>query len=284
MSVCAMTPANDAEAFLHATLARQSESMARHDFAGREVWIKKAGPRNPRWRYRLQGLIATVLRLETLRPVMNLGGPAAIAHEARRLNELAALGLRVPELLAQDAHGLMIADLGAPGRPARNLLVHLAQDARESLPALARTWRRGLEAIGQVHARGSYLSQAFARNLVVCADGEIAFIDFEDDPGATLTLAACQARDWLSYLHSSALYLDALDGFEAARAPWHAMLAAAQPATREALRLSTARMAWLRHLPASPRWGTDTARLRAAARFLAAMQALEAQGPQASTR
>jgi hypothetical protein len=277
MSAFATTPAKDAEAFLHATLARQSESMARHEFAGREVWVKKAGPRNPRWRYRLQGLIATVLRLETLRPVMNLGGPAAIAHEARRLNELAALGLRVPELLAQETHGLMIADLGTRDQPARNLLVHLAQAARESPVALLAVWRRGLDAIATVHARGSYLSQAFARNLVVCADGEIAFIDFEDDPGATLTLAACQARDWLSYLHSSALYLDALDGFEAARAPWHALLAAAQPGTREALRLSTTRMAWLRHLPASPRWGTDTARLRAAARFLAAMRAPEAR-------
>ena len=75
-------------------------------------------------------------------------------------------------------------------------------------------------AIAAVHARGAYLSQAFARNLMHCPDGVIGFIDFEDDPGETLSIAECQARDWLSYLHSTALPLRA-SSCRACRLPRH---------------------------------------------------------------
>ena len=40
------------------------------------------------------------------------------------------------------------------------------------------------------------------------SDGKnISFLDFEDDPSEVLTHAQCQARDWLCYIHSTALIL-----------------------------------------------------------------------------
>jgi hypothetical protein len=115
-----------------------------------------------------------------------------------------------------------------------------------------------------VHATGSSLSQAFARNLVRCPDGIVGYIDFEDDPAASLPLAQCQARDVLCYVHSTALYLRESGALEAARPLWAAWLAQRSPAARGVLATSIGRMAWLRHLPQSRRLGRDLQRARAA--------------------
>ncbi|MGA0572276.1 hypothetical protein ACO2Q9_16265 [Variovorax sp. VNK109] len=271
-----MPDSNDPAAFLRATLPAQRAGIARHVTGGRTVWLKKAGPRNPRWRYWLLGALAGAFRLDVLSPVMNLGGEDAIAHEARRLRELAALGLRVPQVLAEQADGLLLSDLGdhrpagsAGAAPVDTMLGEIAAAARRGPADALFTWKLGLDAIADVHARGSYLSQAFARNLVLCPDGRIGFIDFEDDPGHSLDLAHCQARDWLSYMHSTAMYLVQVDGVAAAVPLWHGVLSREAAEVRQAIDEAAARMRWLRRLPQGPRWGTDTRRLRSAALFFA---------------
>ncbi len=130
--------------------------------------------------------------------------------------------------------------------------------------AVLRLWLQGLRAIELVHNQGTCLSQAFARNLVRCPDGVLGFIDFEDDPLASLPLALCQARDALCYVHSTALYLREAGALPEARAIWAHWLAE-QPAALGALLATTAqRLAWLRHLPQDRRWGRDLQRARAA--------------------
>lgn len=255
-------------AFLRETLPVQQGGMKRHRFKDETVWLKKAGPRNPRWGYALLGLVAGLLRLDVLRPVMNLGGPEAIRHEARRLRELAALGLRVPAVLAEQEDGLLLADLGTPDIEVDTMLGHVSIAAdRHGPDETLKQWQRGLDAIALVHARGSYLSQAFARNLVSCPDGVVGYIDFEDDPGASLTLAQCQARDWLSYVQSTAVYLLEAGALAGAHARWQTMLRTQAPDVRASLNRTARRMGWLRRLPQGRRWGRDTARLRAAALF-----------------
>ena len=260
--------APDYAAFLRTTLVQQRTPIASHRLGAERVWLKKAGPRHGPLRYHLLALIAGILRLDVLTPVPNPGGDAAIATEARRLGELTIAGLRVPHVLAQQADGLLISDLGQSGRPALVLHERLDHAAALGPAALLAAWRDGLDAIAAVHARGTWLSQAFARNLVQCPDGVIGYIDFEDDPGQTLAPAECQARDWLSYLHSTAALIDAAAP-HAAGAHWQDALAAASPAVQHRLEVATRRMRWLRHLPASRRWGRDTQRVRAVARLLA---------------
>jgi len=210
---------------------------------------------------------AGLLRLDVLTPVPNPGGEAAIATEARRLRALGAAGLRVPAVLAQQPDGLLISDLGESGRPPIVLQERLDHAAAAGPSALLAVWREGLDAIANVHAHGTYLSQAFDRNLVQCPDGRIGYIDFEDDPGETLPLAECQVRDWLSYLHSTAMLVRAASS-QAAGVHWHAALAEADDEVRERLALAARRMRWLRHLPSGRRWGRDTQRSRAVARLL----------------
>ncbi|MDM0036521.1 hypothetical protein QTI33_30610 [Variovorax sp. J22P271] len=254
--------------FLRLTLPQQDKAVASHRFGSERVWLKKAGPRHGKLRYHLLAAIAGALRLDVLKPVPNPGGEAAIAIEAERLRQLGAAGLRVPAVLAQQADGLLISDLGQSGRPPVVLQERLDQAAAAGPVALLATWREGLAAIAVVHARQTYLSQAFDRNLVACPDGTIGYIDFEDDPGETLPLAECQARDWLSYLHSTAMLVDAASP-HAAAAQWHEVLDQASEDVRDRLAIAAGRMRWLRHLPAGRRWGRDTQRVRAVARLLA---------------
>lgn len=260
--------AEDYAEFLRTALPQQAKAVASHRFRSERVWLKKAGPRHGKLRYHVLAAISHLLRLDVLAPVPNPGGEAAIEIEARRLRQLGTAGLRVPTVLAQQADGLLISDLGESGRPPVVLQERLDHAAAAGPVALLATWHEGLAAIAMVHARQAYLSQAFDRNLVQCPDGTIGYIDFEDDPGETLPLAECQARDWLSYLHSTAMLVDAASP-HAAEAHWHAVLDQASADVRDRLAVAARRMRWLRHLPAGRRWGRDTQRVRAVASLLA---------------
>ncbi|MDM0115584.1 hypothetical protein QTI66_25770 [Variovorax sp. J22R133] len=273
----------DYASFLQVTLPQQAKAVSSHRFGAERVWLKKAGPRHGKARYHLLALVAGLFRLDVLRPVPNPGGEAAIEIEARRLRQLGAAGLRVPTVLAQQADGLLISDLGESGRAPVVLQERLDQAAAAGPAALLAVWREGLDAIAHVHAHDAYLSQAFDRNLVQCPDGVIGYIDFEDDPGETLGLAECQVRDWLSYLHSTAALVHAAAP-HAAGGHWHAVLADASDVVRERLAVAARRMRWLCHLPKSRRWGRDTQRVRAAARLLARWYSLNGKTFVAPTR
>jgi tRNA A-37 threonylcarbamoyl transferase component Bud32 len=263
-------PPDSFAAFLAQSLPAQRRNVARHLLPGGDaVWVKKAGPSHGPWRYWLLDGLARLLRLDVLRPVPNPGGEAAIAQEARRLRTLAALGLRVPAVLAQQPDGLLLADLGTAGLPGQSLWDELASASHLGATAILGPWQDGLSAIGRVHAQGSYLSQAFARNLVRCADGVIGYIDFEDDPLATLPLTHCQARDWLSYLHSTAQLLADAGALQEAAVLWQEQVATASAAVQAELAHGRRRMGWMQRLPVDRRWGGDLQRLGAAARLLA---------------
>lgn len=254
----------DYAAFLQQQLALQQPNVARYVLNEEQVWLKKAGARHGMGRYRVLGALARLTRLEVLRPVPNLGGTAAIAIEARRLRDLAARGLRVPELLAQQDNGLLLRHLGRPGEPAPSLGDEMQAAIPQGPEAVQTLWQQGLNALQQVHAKGTCLSQAFARNLVRCPDGVVGFIDFEDDPTSVLPLEHCQVRDVLCFVHSTALNLRESDGLDTARPLWAAWLAVQPPAVQATLGRSVTRMAWLRHLPQSRRLGRDLQRARAA--------------------
>ena len=84
---------------LAAFAAKQKANIACYELSdGLVVWIRKAGARNPAWRYALLGMITKPLRLGVLKPVPNLGGEKAIAVEEKRLRELKAAGISVPEV------------------------------------------------------------------------------------------------------------------------------------------------------------------------------------------
>ena len=264
----------DYAAFLDQQLPLQEPPIASYQIDGEQVWIKRAGPGIGPWRYRLLGLLAGLLQLPALRPVPNRGGREAVATEVRRLHDFQARGLRAPEVLAARGEGFLMRHLGRPGQDMPSLGNEIHRAVPQGAAPVLALWRLGLDAIARVHAQGTCLSQAFARNLVRDAEGVVAYVDFEDDPAAALPLATCQVRDALCYAHSTAIYLRECGALDEARALWADWLQ--QPGHsaewRAELEMTVRRLGWLRHLPQDRRWGRDAQRLRAAYDLMVAPQ------------
>lgn len=260
----------DYGAFLQQHLPTQPHAVMAHVLGGEQIWIKRAGAPHGTGRYRAMAVLAGLLRLPVLRPVPNPGGTAAIATEVRRLTDLAARGVRVPVVLAAQRDGFAMRHLGRTGEETHSLgneIDHAVQ-AGDTAAVLA-LWQQGLDTLAHVHRQGTCLSQAFARNLVRCPDGEVACIDFEDDPASVLPLPVCHVRDALCYAHSTAIYLHQSGTLAEGRERWAAWVAQGSTEMREVLATSVRRMGWMRQLPASRKLGRDLQRVRAAYDLLA---------------
>ncbi len=254
----------DYAAYLRQQLAQQQFNVASYRLGDEQVWLKKAGAPHGPGRYRAMAALAALLRLEVLRPVPNPGGRQAIATEVRRLRDLDARGLRVPSVLAAQDEGFLMRHLGRPAQHTPSLGNEIDAAVSAGPAAVLALWQQGLVAIAQVHARGTCLSQAFARNLVRCPDGVVGYIDFEDDPAAVLPLPVCHARDALCYAHSTAIYLRQVGALDDARAMWSAWLSSGSAELLAVMTASIQRMGWMRYLPQSRRLGRDMQRVRAA--------------------
>ena len=258
-------PSLDYDAFLKAHLPLQAKNIQRYEWDGHWFWIKRTGPLVPAWRYHILRVLRWMLDEPVLGPVVNHGGREAIATEIRRLKELGARGIRVPALLAECEDGFAMSHLGQPGEDVHSLGNVIRAVVPNGPDAILPLWHQGLAMIDQVHRSGAVLSQAFARNMVICPDGELACVDFEDDPQAVLPLAVCQVRDALCYAHSTAIYLSHAGALQQARAEWRQWLAQPERSAEFHAVLSNTlrRMRWLRFLPANRKLGRDTERLRA---------------------
>lgn len=173
---------------------------------GQRAWRKTYAEGGHRRRIAALRWVARRLGANALLAPIPLTAERACRTEQAMINRLAALGVRVPPLLQVGERELLLGDLG----PTLAVVLRAEPDAgtRRDLVAL------GLGAIGEVHARGGYLSQAFARNLTLL-DGRVGFIDLEEDPATTMSLASAQARDLLFYAHSTARFLAGQPGVHA---------------------------------------------------------------------
>lgn len=227
------------------------------DLAEGRVVVK--GQRAPRaaWRYTPLNWLAKAVDLPLLMAVPAPGGAEGQAIEVRRLRALEEAGIPVPPLL-HVAHDHMV--LGFVSGPALPKL--LAADSEQAGYA----FNLALASLADVHRRGQYLSQAFARNAILSEDG-LVYLDFEDDPRSVMSLPDAQARDWLTLLLSSVWICQA--DRASMLATWRAREATLSADVRDRLRRATRRLAWLRRLPRHRRpWGRDIVSIQALASFL----------------
>ena len=108
---------------------------------------------------------------------------------------------------------------------------------------------------------------AFARNIIACPDGNTGFIDFEEDPGQYMSFTACESRDYLCYLQSTAIILKQRGHLDAAVRLWHAHTRTLSPTVVHDIQAAVRPLLWMRCLH-HPRWGKDPLRLAALAELI----------------
>ncbi len=208
--------------------------------------------------YRALNLLARLFGTPFLRAVPMHGGARAQAIEVTRLRALHAAGARVPQVLHVAPDHMVMQWLGES---------HLGTLLQAHHPHALPLWRDAGDALVRLHGRGQYLSQGFARNLIVDTDSQppklAGAIDFEDDPLEVMSLPEAQVRDWLTFLQSTLWTLQ--QPHAATDAQLDAWLHSEDQSVRTLFASAGRRLAWLRHLPRHRRYGRDTVALQAAA-------------------
>ncbi len=232
---------------------------------GRQMVIKRQEAARPSWRYAILRGFSRLLREPLLMPAYVPGGAAAQAIEVLRLTRLANAGVPVPVLLHVTPEWFAMSLVGQE---------NLGDILRRTLDIEKKRalWQQGLAAILETHQKGQNLSQVFIRN-VMYHDGQIVFIDFEDDPEQSMGLANAQARDWLFFLFGSVWMLDMpLD--EAVQLFWQ-YLQKDSSDVQKALLHSGKVVGWLRFLPSKRKpWGRDVIAAQNAGAVLHALRKL----------
>ena len=143
-----------------------------------KVIVKGWRPAHHPARYGLLNRLARWLGLPFLRAVPLAGGAQAQHTEVARLRALRRAGARVPEVLHVGSDHFVMQWLGR---------AHLGDVLQSGHPGAAALWREAGDELVRLHRAGQYLSQGFARNMIVTDEAGdtprlAGLIDFEDDP------------------------------------------------------------------------------------------------------
>jgi tRNA A-37 threonylcarbamoyl transferase component Bud32 len=154
--------------------------------AGETLWVKKACTHKMNWWHHAQKYVAKLLRFQALRPTVSKGGSAGLKIEAARLEKFRAAGFAVPVVEAIADDYIVLHDLG------QILDLELRADATH----VRRVVKDAAHKIATLHGAGLAHGRARLNDMVRLKNGDIGFIDFEEDiDSADIDLAVLQARD-----------------------------------------------------------------------------------------
>lgn len=175
---------------------------------GEPLWVKKPSEPRFRWIYSLSNNLVKWINLPYFQAPPHAGGPGGLESlriEKDMLQQLHAADIPVPEVVASTEGWIALSTTG--DRNLDEVLGDLPVEQRLPL------WLQATDEIAHIHQKNLYLSQAFARNIMLQDNGEnhlgeknykIYFLDFEENPAVVMTVAQAQMRDWAFFLHSTA--------------------------------------------------------------------------------
>lgn len=164
---------------------------------GQKVWVKQPGPQKVGLKGCLKKALTQLIPIAVLRPTYYCLSRANLQNEAKRIDDLQARGIPVPQVLDLASEWIVLSDLG----PTLHKLIKAAD-----LPQKQSLMYRSTQALAELHAKGGYHGRGSLRDMTLTSSGEIGFIDFEENPKGSLPLK--QARDLLMHLYSLSTYTD----------------------------------------------------------------------------
>jgi tRNA A-37 threonylcarbamoyl transferase component Bud32 len=179
-------------------MTEQFERVAAVNYNGIKAWRKHYSAQGRHLRMAALRLLARIFGADALLAPQPLSPEEACATEQAMIQRLQQHDVLVPKILESGKTHVVISDVGT----IFSIECKQAQSSQERLALL----EKGFDALDQLHRRGAYVSQAFARNMTIL-DGRIGFIDMEEDPLKVMPLEAAQARDILFFVHSTARYM-----------------------------------------------------------------------------
>lgn len=210
-------------------LAGPRRRLSSAEIDGRAVWIKRFdAERRPiaKW---LHVLLSPVLPFAFLRASPAANAASLAEREARKAAGFRAAGIPTPAILHRGDAVLVLSGVAEIVEDALRRL--RAADAAEHDATLVDM----AAALGRVHARGLCHGRPHPRDMFR-SGGVWGFLDFEEEPEASMPLAVAQARDvWLLFMQIAGRSLqDGTD--ERAFAAWRAEApAAVLPELRKAV-------------------------------------------------
>ncbi|MCU4338494.1 lipopolysaccharide kinase InaA family protein [Acinetobacter dispersus] len=199
---------SDYQTFLESTLTTQSDSIQSYELDSRKVWLKKASERHGLWLYTPLKWLAKIFNLGSITPVPNQGGSAATQCEFKRIQQLKALGISTPNVLALSKKGILLEDVGSQRQSPVSQLDQKLGSLKDHPEQQFQLFHQAIQSISRLHLQQGYLSEAFARNILVDQQNQFTFIDFETDPQDVLSLHDCFVRDWLLFIFSTAYHFE----------------------------------------------------------------------------
>lgn len=110
--------------------------------------------------------------------------------------------------MALSKKGILLEDVGSQRQSHVSQLDQKIASLKDHPEQQFDLFHQAIQAIRQLHANEGYLSEAFARNILVDEQNQFTFIDFETDPRDVLSLHDCFVRDWLLFIFSTAYHFE----------------------------------------------------------------------------
>ncbi len=165
-------------------------TVVKGELEGKIFWIKKVSPSKRTFWHALQSFLALVLRQPVIACTAIKGGQSALKNELETLKKFYESGIRVPKILASDDSVLVLSHLG------QGLDRILSEN--DNLDFQKEILIKAMKLLSHVHKKNLVHGRPYIRDMILCDDGEIGLVDFEETPQTAMSLAQAQARDvWL---------------------------------------------------------------------------------------
>ncbi|MCX8996178.1 serine/threonine protein phosphatase [Rhizobiaceae bacterium BDR2-2] len=248
-------------ALLVAALADTGRRVQRVELSRRTVWIKRYGTEGANLWQKLYAPLARFLPV-AFRLAPRRSPADMIRQEESRIMCFAGKGFRVPQVLFRSGSALVLSDTSpSVENRLRALKDERPREHEDLLVSCAAT-------LGRLHGAGLCHGRPHPRDMTI-VDGEIGFIDFEEQPEAVMPLAVAQARDlWVLFFQLSTRAGEGERTLRRAYAAWSEAAPAAAGSELRALIGSAARFLPLARLIGRVRMGSDLRRFIVATGYL----------------